>query len=110
MLEICTPGPRRGRIRRFSPKSHRHWCLCVIASFEVIERLDALGNAVIPLDLRGVERVAHEISATGVTAVAVCLLHAYRNPVHERAVRDALKQHLPGVAVSLSSDLSSGVP
>ncbi len=83
------------------PLVPRHLC------FEVIERLDALGNAVIPLDLRGVERVAHEISATGVTAVAVCLLHAYRNPVHERAVRDALKQHLPGVAVSLSSDLSS---
>ena len=40
-------------------------------------------------------------------AVAVCLLHAYRNPAHERAVAEVLRARLPGVAISLSSDVAS---
>ncbi len=59
------------------------------------------------LDLTSVEDVARRVAATGVRAVAVCLLHAYRNPTHERAVRDVLHRLAPDVAVSLSSDLSS---
>ena len=83
------------------PLVPRHLC------FEVTERLDAAGNAVVKLVPESVAEVACKIEAAGVSAVAVCLLHAYRNPVHERAVRDVLQAQLPGVAVSLSSDLSS---
>ena len=75
--------------------------------FEVTERLDAMGEIVIPLDPSSVLRTARRIAASGVNAVAVCLLHAYRNPIHERAVGNLLREHLSGVSVSLSSDLSS---
>jgi hypothetical protein len=36
--------------------------------------------------------------------VAVCYLHAYRDPSHERATRAAIERALPGVYISLSSD------
>jgi N-methylhydantoinase A len=75
--------------------------------FEVTERLDATGRVVIPLDRASVARTARSIEASGVRAVAVCLLHAYRNPTHERAVGELLNEQLPGVSISLSSDLSS---
>lgn len=83
------------------PLVSRHFC------FEVRERMDADGAPVTALDLTSVEDVARRVAATGVRAVAVCLLHAYRNPTHERAVRDVLHRLAPDVAVSLSSDLSS---
>src|SRR5262249_47035698 len=38
-------------------------------------------------------------------AVAICLLHAYRNPAHERALRDICAELLPGVPASCSSDV-----
>ncbi len=79
----------------------RHLCL------EVDERLDASGAVVAPLDIGSVERVAEEIANAPVGAVAVCLLHSYRNPAHERAVAEVLRARLPGIAISLSSDLSS---
>src|SRR5215217_1547409 len=79
----------------------RHLCL------EVDERLDASGAVVAPLDMGSVERVADEIANAPIGAVAVCLLHSYRNPAHERAVAEVLRARLPGIAISLSSDLSS---
>jgi N-methylhydantoinase A len=79
----------------------RHLCL------EVTERLDANGEVLVPLDLGSVEAAADRLARAGVKAVAVCLLHAYRNPVHERAVGERLRARLPRVAISLSSDLSS---
>jgi N-methylhydantoinase A len=75
--------------------------------FEVNERLDATGQVVTPLDRESVLRTARSIAASDVRAVAVCLLHAYRNPAHERAVAELFRDYLPGVSVSLSSDLSS---
>jgi N-methylhydantoinase A len=74
--------------------------------FEVVERLNAAGETVTPLDPASVTRAAAAISASGVRAVAVCLLHSYRNPAHEREVGKLLRGLLPGVAISLSSDLS----
>ena len=54
---------------------------------EVAERMDRDGRVVVPLDLgAGAPRGAPSWSRPGVEAVAVCFLHAYRNPAHERAV------------------------
>ena len=75
--------------------------------FEVVERLDAEGGVLTPLDEASVVAAASRIAASGVRAVAVCLLHAYRSPAHERRVGAILREHLPGIAVSLSSDLAS---
>ncbi len=40
-----------------------------------------------------------------VQAVAVCLIHAYANPAHERRVAEILRDELPGMAVTVSSDV-----
>ena len=58
---------------------------------EIDERLDAGGRVVRSPDPTRVHELACHLMEEGVEAAAVCLLHAYRNPVHERAVRDALR-------------------
>ncbi|MGE4219920.1 MAG: hydantoinase/oxoprolinase family protein [Alphaproteobacteria bacterium] len=73
--------------------------------FELRERIAADGSAIEALDMDSVAAAADAIRACGAEAVAVCLLHAYMNPAHERAVRDALAERLDGIAVSLSSDI-----
>jgi N-methylhydantoinase A len=55
-----------------------------------------------PLDPASVAAAAETLRAEAVDSVAVCLLHAYRNPMHERAVADLLAEMLPGMPVSLS--------
>ena len=75
--------------------------------FEVDERLGADGEPVVPLDPASVEDLLRQLRAADVQAVAVCLLHAYRNPAHEQAVAEAIRRELPELAVSISSDLAS---
>ena len=74
-------------------------------AYEVQERLDAGGHVLIPLDAGSVIEIARQLQEEAVSSVAVCLLHSYLNPDHERRVRDILLQHIPGLVVSLSSDV-----
>ena len=73
--------------------------------FEVDERVGPGGEVVTPLDLASLADPIAQIRARDVRAVAVCLLHSYRNPAHEQAVREHLRAVLPGVAVSISSEV-----
>jgi N-methylhydantoinase A len=59
----------------------------------------------VPLDEDDLARAVEAVAADGVRSVAVCLLHSYVNPSHERRVRDALERRIPGVQVSLSSEV-----
>lgn len=72
---------------------------------EVRERLDAQGRVVVPLDEASVRRAVEELAAQGVDAIAVCLLFAFLDPAHERRVREIVAAILPGVPVSLSSEV-----
>src|SRR5205823_1758984 len=49
--------------------------------------------------------IAERLAAEGVETVAVCFLHAFTNPANERAAGELLAKWLPGVAISLSSDV-----
>ena len=73
--------------------------------FEIPERLDAKGNVVTPLDEKALAQIVDQIAETGVTAIAVCLLHSYRNPDHEQKVGEAIKAKIPDVKLSLSSEI-----
>ena len=73
--------------------------------FEVPERLGSKGEVITALDEDCVRDVAAKIRGAGVESVAVCLLHSYRNPVHEQRVGEILAEELPGVPVSLSSSV-----
>jgi N-methylhydantoinase A len=74
--------------------------------FEVTERLDVHGNVVTPLDARGLARTAQRLRDTGTDAVAICLLHAYRNGEHEDAVADAIEDVDPDLYTVVSSRLA----
>jgi N-methylhydantoinase A len=72
----------------------------------VEERLDARGEVLQPLKKTELDRLCRELKAMGVESIAVSLLHAYVNDVHERAIGQRLADALPGVAVSLSSEVA----
>ena len=73
--------------------------------FEVAERMDHRGAVITPLDEADVRRAAERIAAEDVEAVAVCFLHAYANPDHERRAGEILRALLPGHYISLSVDV-----
>ena len=58
------------------------------------------------LDERVSRRAIEALAAEGVEAVAIGFLHSFTNPAHERRVGDVVVRALPGVAVTLSSDVS----
>jgi acetone carboxylase beta subunit len=58
----------------------------------VTERIDLFGNVVIPLYEHEVEQAVQELLDEGVEAIVISLLHSYKNPTHERRVRDIAKE------------------
>jgi N-methylhydantoinase A len=68
--------------------------------FEVDERLDFRGTVLAELSEAEIEEVARQVAASGASAVAVSLLHAYANPAHERRLGERLRQVVPYVALS----------
>src|SRR5690242_3390700 len=72
---------------------------------EVGGRIDHQGAVVEPVDEPGVRRVAAEYRQMGIEAIAVSLMHSYRDPAHERRVRELILEEHPECFVSLSSDV-----
>ncbi len=71
------------------------------------ERLDANGNVLLPLDESQVERAVRRlVEVESANAIAVCYLHSYRNPVHERRTLDIIRAIYPNLPVSLSSEVN----
>ncbi|MEL0020288.1 MAG: hydantoinase/oxoprolinase family protein, partial [Rickettsiales bacterium] len=74
---------------------------------EIDERLDASGNVVTPLDAAATAELIDRIVADHAPeSIAVCLLHAYANPVHEQALGRIIAERHPNIRVSLSSDVA----
>jgi N-methylhydantoinase A len=71
--------------------------------FGVRERLKPNGEVLIPLDHGSLDEAIAAIRQSGATSVAICFLHAYRNPAHEIATAGRLERELAGVSLSLSS-------
>jgi len=72
----------------------------------ICERVDAQGNVLVPLDEASVSRAIEALTVEKVEAVAVGLLHSFTNPDHENRVGEAIARALPGVDVTLSSEVS----
>jgi N-methylhydantoinase A/oxoprolinase/acetone carboxylase beta subunit len=60
--------------------------------FGIAERLKATGEILIPLDRSALARVAKSVSQYGADIVAVCFLHSYANPAHERRAAEYLRR------------------
>jgi N-methylhydantoinase A len=72
---------------------------------EVTERVLPGGIVGLPLDEDSVAAAAQALREMDVEAVAICLLHSFANPEHERRTAEILRKALPGVAVTASSDV-----
>jgi N-methylhydantoinase A len=72
---------------------------------EVAERVMADGSVHRPLDHEAARRAIAHLLEAGVEALAICLLHAYRNPVHEAALAALVAEMAPALPVSCSSEV-----
>ena len=72
----------------------------------VKERIDARGRVLVPLDEAAVASLAERLAAERIEAVAIGFLHSYTNPAHERRAGEIIADRLPGLAITLSSDVS----
>ncbi|MBI2228503.1 MAG: hydantoinase/oxoprolinase family protein, partial [Deltaproteobacteria bacterium] len=72
---------------------------------EVDERLYATGEVLKPLDEQSADATIGALKTAGVESIAVCLLHAYANPVHERRLGELLRQRFAEAYVSLSHEI-----
>ncbi len=75
------------------------------AIHEVNERLYASGEVREKIDLQQLREVCRRLLSQGVEAVAICFLHAYANPEHERAAGKIVQEMLPDAYVSLSHEI-----
>ena len=74
--------------------------------FEVRERVTAEGDEISPVDHDDLETIVARCKEEGVEAIAIQFLHSYVAPDHEKECADYLRQHLPDVAVTASSELT----
>ena len=71
----------------------------------VRERMRADGSVATPLDAASLDAALDVLDAAGVQAVAIGFLHAWRNPAHEQQAAARARSRLPGVFVTVSSDV-----
>ena len=71
----------------------------------VRERIKPDGFVHTKLDVASLDQAIEKLRQEEVTSVAVCYLHAYKEPKHEKETKKILEAKLPGVSVSLSSEV-----
>jgi N-methylhydantoinase A len=74
-------------------------------TFEVDQRISADGEVLVPFEVEQATRVAREVVASGVEAVAVCFLHSYLDPTDETRMGEILRQAAPDAYVTLSHEI-----
>ena len=79
------------------PRHHR---------YSVSERLYSDGEVHRPLVEAEIEAVGMQIAAAGIRSVAICFLHAYRNPAHEQRAAEILRNKFPGISLSISHEVN----
>jgi N-methylhydantoinase A len=75
-------------------------------TFGLPERIGAGGEVVAALDETALDGLVNAIEAKRVEAIGICLLWSLANPVHERRMAEILAERMPGVPVTLSSELN----
>ncbi|MFQ5958351.1 MAG: hydantoinase/oxoprolinase family protein [Alphaproteobacteria bacterium] len=74
--------------------------------FPVPERVSARGEVLVPLDEGAIDRLVPVLEREEVESVAVGFLHSYVHPAHETRAGELIARRLPGVSISLSSEVS----
>ena len=96
---LRVPRPMNLFSRRAPPLIPRH------RVFEIQERLLACGSVERPLDTDAVRRAASKAMDDGAAAIAICFLHAWRNPAHELAAAHAIRAEQGEIDLVLSHEV-----
>jgi N-methylhydantoinase A len=75
------------------------------ARIEIDERVDYAGSVVTPLNEAQLQAAVTALQGQSIEAVAVCFMHAYANPAHEKRAREVLQEAMPGVYVCASHEV-----
>jgi N-methylhydantoinase A len=74
--------------------------------FTVRERVLATGEISIPLEESDVHALCDELKKRNIQSVGVCLLFGFKNDQHERRIAEIIRERLPGVYISLASEIA----
>lgn len=74
--------------------------------FEVSERLNSKGEELKKLDEKAVRKVAQTCKEKELSSIAVCFIHSYVNPAHEKRVKEIIEDIYPEAFVTLSHELT----
>jgi N-methylhydantoinase A len=96
-----TPGPLAGWIIMIKPDPPAS----LADTREAVERMDAHGETVVPVDEGQVESIVHDLVDSGVESLTVALINSYVNGEHERRIGAIVERLYPGFPVTLSSDV-----
>jgi len=94
-----TPGPLAGWIIMIKPDPPA----LLSDTREAIERMDAKGNTVVPVDTAQVEGIVRDLIESGIESLTVGLINSYVNPTHEEEIGAIVERLYPGFPVTLSS-------
>ena len=94
-----TPGPLAGWIIMVKPDPPA----LLSDTREAVERLDAKGETVVPVDVEQVEGIVRDLVESGVESLTVGLINSYVNPKHEEEIGAIVERLYPGFPVTLSA-------
>ncbi|MEM6529010.1 MAG: hydantoinase/oxoprolinase family protein [Chloroflexota bacterium] len=64
------------------------------------------GSEMVPLNQDDFEPIIEKVKAENIESIAICFVHAFTNPAHERQAKEILTTALPDVSISLSHELA----
>ena len=96
-----TPGPLAGWIIMIKPDPPAS----LADTREAVERMDARGETITPVDHAQVEAIVRDLVESGVETLTVALINSYVNGAHEREIGEIVERVYPGFPVTLSSEV-----
>ena len=96
-----TPGPLAGWIIMIKPDPPAS----LADTREALERMDARGETVTPVQVEQVEGIVRDLVESGVETLTVALINSYVNGAHERQIGEIVERLYPGFPVTLSSEV-----
>jgi N-methylhydantoinase A len=96
-----TPGPLAGWIIMIKPDPPAS----LADTREAVERMDARGETLVPVDRDQVRAVVEDLIASGVESLTISLINSYVDGRHEREIAAIVEEVKPGFPVTISSDV-----
>lgn len=96
-----TPGPLAGWIIMVKPDPPAS----LADTREAVERMDARGKTLVPVDTAQVEAIVRDLVDSGVESLTIALINSYVNGAHEREIGEIVERLYPGFSVTLSSEV-----